>query len=569
MIAIINAVKDIILQISAACSFLFLFHWWLDKGQIARRNRRFPDDQAFLMIGCALSITFSTILSTTLVGEVYLNLAILPAYIGILYGSSRSGLCLAGFFLLNTALFSEPSGLSNMVINSNILMYPLLFGLARLFKEVKLIEKIIILWVVLFPSMLFIILVPKMKGVHAFETYSPESILVTLYLFTTLLLGGLLVYSIETAWDKVQIKEKMKGISERFMWESKKLEQVTDIVQLNIMSMNEQGYVTELNEFMLKLVRRHYPDFTREMILSRPAAVLFRDSVDKQTFVQLQGIFYNKQRSNAKIKCGSYTYQIYTAPLQQGTEPPDGVVIIVQDVTEEEKIRIELDHVERLTLVGQMAAGITHEIRNPMAVVRGFLQLMREKSPEELDSYYQIVMDELDRANGIINDFLSLAQSRISDKEEVQLHLIIEELGPLIWADANLRGQSVELSLSPSLPLLKLNVREIKQLILNLARNGMEAMDAKGVLTLETQLNGNKVELMIMDTGSGIPQDKLGNLFIPFFTTKNHGTGLGLPLCLSIAERHNGTIKVDSVPGRGTVFTVAFPFEAEVSPAGQ
>ncbi len=556
------------MQISAACSFLFLFQWWLDKGLMARRNRRFPDDQTFLIITCALSITFSTILSTTLVGEVYLNLAILPAYIGILYGNSLSGICLAVFFLLSTALFSEPSGLSDMVINTGILLYPLLFGLTRLFKEVKLIEKIIILWVVLFPSMLFIVLVPKMKGVRAFESYSPESLLVTLYLFTTLLLGSLLVYFIETAWDKVQIKDKMNGISERFMWESKKLEQVTDIVQLNIMSMNGRGYVTELNEFMLKLVHRHYPDFTREMILSRPASVLFGDSVDKQTYAQLQEIFYNKQRSNAKIKCGSYTYQIYTAPLQQGTEPPDGVVMIVQDVTEEEKIRTELDNVERLTLVGQMAAGITHEIRNPMAVVCGFLQLMREKSPVELDSYYQIVMDELDRANGIINDFLSLAQSRISDKEEVQLHLIIEELGPLIWADANLRGQSVEFSLSPSLPRLKLNVREIKQLILNLARNGMEAMDAKGVLTLETRMNGNKAELMIKDTGSGIPQDKLGNLFAPFFTTKNHGTGLGLSLCLSIAERHNGTIKVDSVPGRGTVFTVAFPFEAEESQAG-
>jgi signal transduction histidine kinase len=563
VIAIISAVKDILLQISAACSFLFLFQWWLDQGQLTRRNRRFPDDQAFLIIGCALSITFSTILSTKLVGEVYLNLAILPAYIGILYGNSRSGLSLAGFFLLSTVLFSDSSGLSDMVINSGILLYPLLFGLARLFKEVKLIEKIIILWVVLFPSMLFIILVPKMRGARTFDTYSPEAILVSAYLFTTLLLGGLLVYCIETAWDKVQVKEQMQGISERFQRESKRLEQVTDIVQLNIMSMNEQGYVTELNEYMLKLVQRHYPELTREVILEQPASVLFSDSVDLQTLALLKEIFYNKQRSNAKINCGSYIYQIYTAPLQQGSEPPGGIVMIVQDVTEEEKIRTELDHVERLTLVGQMAAGITHEIRNPMAVVRGFLQLMREKSPGELDSYYQIVMEELDRANGIINDFLSLAQSRISDKEVVQLHHIIEELSPLLWADANLRGQSLELSYSPSLPLLKLNVREIKQLILNLARNGMEAMDAKGVLTLETQVNGNKIELKIRDTGSGIPQDKLENLFVPFFTTKSQGTGLGLPLCLSITERHNGTIKVDSAVGKGTEFTVAFPFEAE------
>lgn len=290
--------------------------------------------------------------------------------------------------------------------------------------------------------------------------------------------------------------------------------------------------------------------------------MLFADIVDKQTFTQLQAVFYNKQRSNAKITCEQYTYQIYTAPVQQGAGYPDGVVMIVQDVTEEEKIRTELDHVERLTLVGQMAAGITHEIRNPMAVVRGFLQLMREKSPGELDSYYQIVMDELDRANGIINDFLSLAQSRVSDKEVVQLHHIIEELSPLLWADANLRGQSVELSRCPALPLLKLNVREIKQLILNLSRNAMEAMDAKGILTLETRVNSCTVELTIRDTGSGIAQDKLADLFTPFFTTKSQGTGLGLPLCLSIVERHNGTIRVDSAVGEGSAFTIAIPYEA-------
>jgi signal transduction histidine kinase len=355
----------------------------------------------------------------------------------------------------------------------------------------------------------------------------------------------------------------MKGISEKFKWESEKLQQITDVVELNIMSLNDSGYITELNEFMMKLVHRHHPELSREIILSQPAAQIFKRNMDEKTFDSLRNIISNKQRSNAKIKLDDSTYQIYIAPLEQGAGAPGGTVLIVQDLTQEEKLRHELDNVERLTLVGQMAAGITHEIRNPMAVVRGFLQLMREKSPDELNSYYQIVMDELDRANSIINDFLSLAQSRISETEQVHLHHVIEELSPLIWADANLRGQSVELKLSPSLPLLQLNVREIKQLILNLARNGMEAMDSKGVLTVETLINGDRVDLMIRDTGGGIPQNQIDNLFVPFFTTKSQGTGLGLPLCLSIVERHKGVIKVDSVEGAGTVFTVSFPVERD------
>lgn len=143
------------------------------------------------------------------------------------------------------------------------------------------------------------------------------------------------------------------------------------------------------------------------------------------------------------------------------------------------------------------------------------------------------------------------------------LHDIIEELSPLLWADANLRGQSVELKLSPVLPLLQLNVREIKQLILNLGRNGMEAMDSKGVLTLETRCTPERVELIIKDTGCGMSDIQRKNLFVPFFTTKTQGTGLGLSLCLSIVERHNGTITVSSQEGIGTEITVAFPYIAE------
>jgi signal transduction histidine kinase len=567
VIAIIHAVKDILLQISAACAFLFLFQWRLDQGHFTRRNRRFPDDQTFLMICCALGITLCMALSTTMFGVVYLNLAILPAYIGVLYGTFRSGAYLAMYFIFCTALFSVPSGVDHLVLNTGLLLYPLLFGMANSFKKAVLIQKIGMLWGALFPSMLFIVIVPKMNGQNIFDTPFTDAILVGVYLLTAVILGGLFIVYIESAWDRLQVKERMKGISEKFQRESEKLQQITNVVPLNIMSFDDNGHVSELNEYMLNLIRHHYPHLTKETILSQPAEQVFGSSMDQVTFERLRGILLSRQRTNAKIKLDSMTYQVFTAPLQYDSGLPSGIVMIIQDLTEEEKIRSELDNVERLTLVGQMAAGITHEIRNPMAVVRGFLQLMREKSPEDLHSYYHIVMEELDRANSIINDFLSLAQSRVSDKEMVQLHLIMEELTPLIWADANLRGQSVELKLSPSLPLLRLNVREIKQLILNLARNGMEAMDAKGVLTLETCEHEDTAQLIITDTGSGIPQSQLKQLFVPFFTTKSQGTGLGMSLCLSIAERHSGTIHVESELGKGTSVIVTIPFESKDEPA--
>ncbi len=326
------------------------------------------------------------------------------------------------------------------------------------------------------------------------------------------------------------------------------------------MSLDDNGIVTDLNEHMLGMIRVHSPNVRREDIIGEPVRSFYTGAVDLQAYIRVRDNIRHKRRSSERMIYESRIYHVYSAPLlHQFSGLTGGVVLIVQDVTDEEKMRTELHNVERLTLVGQMAAGITHEIRNPMAVVRGFLQLMKEKSPNELDSYYQIVMEELDRANSIIDDFLSLAQNRISDKEQVFLHHIIEELSPLLWADANLRGQSVELKLSPSSHLLELNVREMKQLILNLGRNAMEAMGPKGVLTLETSSTQDKVEFIVRDTGAGISKSQIEKLFVPFFTTKSQGTGLGLSLCLSIVERHNGTIKVDSVEGEGTVFTVSFP----------
>lgn len=235
-----------------------------------------------------------------------------------------------------------------------------------------------------------------------------------------------------------------------------------------------------------------------------------------------------------------------------------GAAIIVHDTTELNHLRDEVGRMERLSLVGQMAASITHEIRNPMAVIRGFVQLIQERSPKSQHEYFRIVMEELDRANMIISDFLSLAQNRELTMELSSLHDIIEELIPLLNADANMRGQTIKVSFCNDLPLIMLNNREIKQLLLNITRNGMEAMGDKGVLRISTSCNKDKIELRIADEGVGIPPEKMKHLFEPFFTTKTQGTGLGLPLCISIAERHNGRIDVESREGEGTTFIVTF-----------
>lgn len=347
--------------------------------------------------------------------------------------------------------------------------------------------------------------------------------------------------------------------SNNYRIEVQKLQQFIDETPLGVILVNQQGTITHINEMAIHLLRDKVGGKQRHELLGQPFTIMY-DHIEKDVLGRL---LY--QALNGHKITTEYVQEQGKIYLNSGICVRDianneiiGAALIAHDMTEISRLRDEIGRMERLSLVGQMAASITHEIRNPMAVIRGFVQLMRERSPENQKEYYRIVMEELDRANSIINDFLSLAQNRVIEKNSQSLHDIINDVLPLLWADANMRGQSLELDLAENVPMLMLNEKEMKQLILNLARNGMEAMNQHGVLSLETTVADQYVELRVRDTGSGIPQAKLEHLFEPFYTTKSHGTGLGLPLCLSIMERHGGNIKVESEEGKGTTFFVRF-----------
>jgi len=213
-----------------------------------------------------------------------------------------------------------------------------------------------------------------------------------------------------------------------------------------------------------------------------------------------------------------------------------GVIALYQDITELEFLRNEIGNLERLKLVGQMAASIAHEIRNPLATIRGFVQLL-QKERETGKEYYNIIIEELDRANSIISDFLSLSKNRIVEMEEYNLNDIIKELYPIFLAETNIRAQYIDLDLDQQLPKLRLNKKEIKQLLLNLIRNATEAMGQGGKITISTKKEEEVMLLKIADTGPGIPKEIMDKLFQPFFTTKEGGTGLGLSVSMSIAEK--------------------------------
>lgn len=240
------------------------------------------------------------------------------------------------------------------------------------------------------------------------------------------------------------------------------------------------------------------------------------------------------------------------------TGQPKGFIGIIRDITERKNMEMEIARLDRLNLVGKMAAGIAHEIRNPMTAARGFIQLLREREESKpVKGYYDLITEELDRANSIITEFLSLAKHNLVFLRPHNLGSILESLAPIVQADAATRDMQVETALQP-VPDLLLDEREIRQLILNLASNGLDTMASGGVLTLGTHVDDKgQIVLTVQDQGPGMEPEILGKLGTPFFSTKEQGTGLGLAVCFCIAHRHKASVNVKTSP-TGSTFLVRF-----------
>ncbi|HMM22323.1 MAG TPA: response regulator [Selenomonadales bacterium] len=233
----------------------------------------------------------------------------------------------------------------------------------------------------------------------------------------------------------------------------------------------------------------------------------------------------------------------------------------IKRLLEAEQNRKMVEHLarlDRLNVIGEMAAGIGHEVRNPMTTVRGFLQFLgRKKDLASYKDHFDLMIEELDRANSIIKEFLSLAKDKAMDFKPISLSDLVSDILPMLQADALLHNCSIETNLADAPPVL-IDRQSIRQLILNMIRNAIEAMPRGGSIKVRVRRTENKVMLHIEDSGMGIPSEFMDKLGTPFVTSKETGSGLGLAICYRIAQRHDAEISVVSERGKGTLFTVSF-----------
>ncbi|WP_019123197.1 PAS domain-containing sensor histidine kinase [Brevibacillus massiliensis] len=242
-----------------------------------------------------------------------------------------------------------------------------------------------------------------------------------------------------------------------------------------------------------------------------------------------------------------------------------GAYVLFKDVTNLRSFEQKIERSDRLAMIGQIAAGTAHEIRNPLTSIKGFLQLFLqsfgESGMERERTYTEIMLTEINRINSLVSEFLLLSKQRDVQYQIVDLNTVFEEILPIVNSEALLHGIDVQYLPAGQLPMVVGDTELLKQVFLNICKNGIEAMEKEGVLSISHHLDveGDKISIDIHDTGPGIPAYVIDKIFDPFFTTKEEGTGLGLSVCQKIIHDLGGQIRVSS-KGYGTSFHILLPY---------
>lgn len=235
-------------------------------------------------------------------------------------------------------------------------------------------------------------------------------------------------------------------------------------------------------------------------------------------------------------------------------------VFVTENMREKTRMRHKIEQTEKLHLLGELAASVTHEIRNPMTVVRGFLQLLLNNQIDEdkKQMFLRLGIEELDRSESIISTYLSFARPQAKQMMAVDIGDRITHATAIIYSYAILRNVEIKQETADGL-LIMADPEKISQVLINLLKNGIEAMPDGGTLQIRAFRKADLVTIIVQDCGMGMTQEQASRLGKAFFSTKDTGTGLGLSVSYQIVESFNGQIHVNSERNRGTQFTITLP----------
>jgi two-component system sensor histidine kinase HydH len=269
---------------------------------------------------------------------------------------------------------------------------------------------------------------------------------------------------------------------------------------------------------------------------------------------------YHQKKPGEKIPLA-----LSATPIQENPDTCEGAVIVLRDLTEIKQLEEKVRRSEKLAAIGELAAGVAHEIRNPLSSIRGFAQFLRHalRDKPQDQQYAETMVTEVDRINNVVTDLLTFARPMEAELAPADVTELIEHSLRLVEVDAKSHDVEIQMDIS-DLSKVKLDANQMTQALLNLLLNALQAVKPKGQIEVgaELKVEDSCLHLWVEDDGTGIAKDQKEKIFEPFFTTRKKGTGLGLPIVHKIVENHNGEIRVESpLDGKiyGSRFTIIIP----------
>jgi PAS domain S-box-containing protein len=257
-------------------------------------------------------------------------------------------------------------------------------------------------------------------------------------------------------------------------------------------------------------------------------------------------------------------FQITTAPVKGEDAEVHGYIRLIQDVTEMKKMEEQIMQSEKLASIGRLAAGIAHEIGNPLTSIFSFIQILREVEEDEFKKEsLQTIYFHINRISEILKQLSGFTKMPAVESRECRINETIETSINLIQYDKRAKNIFIKKELLPSLlPDIVMDCNQLSQVFVNLILNAIDAMPDGGTLTVRSLIKGDDIVIQFEDNGTGIPKEDLTRIFDPFYTTKEKGTGLGLAVSYNIIKKLNGTLTVESEEGKGTIFTITLPIKS-------
>ncbi|KIL38893.1 histidine kinase [Gordoniibacillus kamchatkensis] len=341
-----------------------------------------------------------------------------------------------------------------------------------------------------------------------------------------------------------------------------KYENVLQHMDSGIALFDQEGYLSFANLKLSQII-----GIPRKTLLGRDFISLLRapgiDREQRKMFIRLYRELVEYRVPFKEMTSGNGRHFLVSAKYDEELE--GDILISVKDVTEFKKIEQSAYHNDKLAMLGKIAAAIAHEIRNPLTSIRGFIQLLLpELQKLGRGEYGRIILDEIDRANEIIYEFLNSSKPSAPDKRKVRVAELLHEVTLLFQSEALLKGCQIDVDPIDDDIIISVDTKQIKQVFLNIIKNAVEVIgesqpERGGRVHIRVQRSNDSVWISFRDNGRGMDAKTLSRLFDPFFTTKSEGTGLGLSVCYRIIKNHGGTIQVDSELSVGTTFRVQLP----------